>query len=365
VHETFEAQAFHPDLGNEVVNGEMFFAGWVLRFRSGAVAVEIPLDRLVADVTDGDGRLFFTDPEQPELKIMTADPALLKCHTLPQVERIRGQLTARLTRRELLRRLKLVLYFVGTCVLIVWTGIAAMGAMVRAVAARVPPEWEAEVGDNLIAELKTEMTFVENSNDVAALTTLAEPLLRALPAGPTKYTFHVVRDDEPNAHALPGGHILVNTGLLELADRPEELLGVIAHEAAHVTLKHHFRKGIAAGGPYLVFQMFVGGRGGTLGALAGVSALMIGQGFSQDYEMEADDAGWEYLVKANIDPRGMAAVFRKLKAYESMQKALKIPQAFSSHPALEKRLRRLENKWKKLPRKSGFLVFGNTTQRPP
>jgi predicted Zn-dependent protease len=94
-------------------------------------------------------------------------------------------------------------------------------------------------------------------------------------------------------------------------------------------------------------------------------ALMIGQGFSQEYETEADNVGWDYLVKANIDPRGMIEMFRKLNAYETHRKALKLPQAFRSHPALEKRIRRLEAKWRKLPRKSGFLELGrreNTSQ---
>lgn len=360
VHQTFEAQAFHPELGNEVVNGEIFFVGWVLHFRAGDVQLEIPFDRLVTETEEGDERIFFTDPEQPELKIMTPGPELLKSHVLPQVERIRQQLSVELSRREVTRRLKIVGYFVGASLLIVWLGMASLGLMVRSIVKRVPPEWEAQLGTNLVAEMKSEMTFVEDTNYVGALTALADPLLRAVPGGPSNYTFYVVEDEDPNAQALPGGHILVNTGLMEMADRPEELLGVIAHEVAHVTQKHHLRSEIASGGPFLIFQMFMGGRSGTMGVIAGLSALMIGQGFSQEYETEADKVGWAYLVKANINPRGMIGMFRKLDAYESNLKIMDVPQAFSSHPALAKRIRRLEAKWKKLPRKTGFMEFGRT-----
>jgi predicted Zn-dependent protease len=363
VQQTFEAQAFHPDFGNEVINGRISFVGWTLRFQSGEVALEIPFDRLVTEAEDGEDRVFFTDPEQPELKII-AGPNLLNCRALPQIERIREQLTARLTRRELSRRLKIVLYFLAACIVIAWAGTVAMKAMVWSVVNRVPPEWEAEMGSNAMAELKTKLIFVEDTNYIGALTALAEPLMRVVPGGPTNYTFHVVQEDEPNAFALPGGHIVVTTGLLELTDRPEELLAVIAHEIAHLTQKHHLRKAIAAGGPFLVFRMFVG-HGGSMGMLAGFSALMIGQGFSQEYETEADDVGWNYLLKANVNPHGMIDLFRKLNAYQNNRKVLNIPQAFRSHPALEKRIRTLEAKWKKLPRKTGFIDFKARTQQPP
>jgi len=93
-----------------------------------------------------------------------------------------------------------------------------------------------------------------------------------------------------------------------------------------------------------------------MGVLAGGSALLVNQSFSQEYENEADETGWRYMVAANIDPRGMIDMFRKLQAWEAKQKTLDlVPHAFQSHPDLEKRIERLEAKWKKLPRKSGFI----------
>jgi predicted Zn-dependent protease len=358
VRQTFAAQAFHPDFGAELVNGEILFVGWVLRFRAGHVTLEIPLDRLVVETESDDGRMVFTDPGRPELKIFTSGPELLSQRTLPQVERIRQQLTTRLTRRELSQRLKLVLYFLAACAVLAWVGAVAMRFMVRSIVERVPPQWQAQLGSNVLAELKTGMVFVDDTNYVDALTEFAAPLLRAWPGGSTNYLFYVIQEDKPNAVALPGGHILVTTGLMEMTDRPEELLAVIAHEVAHLTQKHHLRKMISAGGPFLIVQTFLGGRGGSLGMVTGVSALMVMQGFSQEYEQEADEVGWEHLLKANIDPRGMIGVFRKFGDYEKAHGALDVPQAFSSHPALQKRIRRLEAKWQRLPRKTGFLDLG-------
>ncbi len=183
------------------------------------------------------------------------------------------------------------------------------------------------------------------------------------PRGPD-WQFHLVKDESLNAFALPGGHITVTTGLLRGVERPEELLGVLAHELAHVTLKHGFRQQVASAGPFLVLQVFMRGRSGTMAVVAGGSALLVHQSFSQEYEKEADDKGWDYLVAANIDPRGMISVFHKLKA-EPDELAGALPKAFHSHPDLDKRIARLETKWKRLPRKSGFVELDSKLPTVP
>jgi predicted Zn-dependent protease len=83
--------------------------------------------------------------------------------------------------------------------------------------------------------------------------------------------------------------------------QPEELLGVLAHEIAHVTERHNYREMISAAGPMIICQAFFGRSSGMGRVVGGGAALMIGAGFSQEYETEADDVGWDYLVKANID----------------------------------------------------------------
>ncbi len=361
---SFEASAIHPSLGNEVASGSIFFAGGILHFQSEAVALAIPLARLEIELGEGeDERIYFTDPEQADLQIIAADQSLLEDRALPEVVQIRNRLSARLGRDELMRRVRIVVGFLVACIVLVWLGTLATRVMVRSIVNRVPPEWEQQYGDGLIADLHGEMKFVEDTNQVAQLAALSAPLVRALPQTRNQYQFYVVEDDEPNAFALPGGHIIVTTGMLRLA-QPEEVLGAIAHEVAHVTLKHGFRKVISEAGPFLICEIFLHGRSGALGAVAGASALMVGQSFSQEYEIEADDQGWQYLLAANIDPRGMIDLLRLLQNYETTHKErIVAPQAFSTHPATGKRIARLEAKWKKLPRKSGFIELTGTTPR--
>ncbi len=366
-HYTFKAHAFHPDLGNEVVEGQIFFADSTLHFESSDCLLQIPMVRLKPELGKGnDDRLFLADPEQPGLKIITDPGTILNCRFVPEAQEIREQLNARLSRNETSRRIKFVVGALAVCALVAWAGMLGTGMMVRSLASKVSPEFEEQFGSELLAEIESQAALLNDTNREERLATIAAPLLKVLPTGKEAYQFHIIEDEDPNAFALPGGHVVATTGLLSMAERPEELLGVFAHEIAHVNEKHGFRMAISATGPFLICQMFFSRSRGVSDAVAGSSALLIGQSFSQKYEMEADDVGWDYLVKANVDPRGMTDMFQKLRAYEAKQKGADIvPNAFSSHPALDKRISRLDSKWKKLKRKSGFVELPSFDKKKP
>ena len=92
-----------------------------------------------------------------------------------------------------------------------------------------------------------------------------------------------------------------------------------------------------------------------VGVLGNATDLVVRSGFSQEYETEADDEGWRILLAANVDPRGMAEIFRKFEAYEQkLNPDGDGLQAFHTHPATKERIARLEKKWSKLKNKDGF-----------
>jgi predicted Zn-dependent protease len=323
-----------------------------LQFQSEAVSLDIPLENLEVEFEKAGKGIFLSDATQPDTRIYTLNHALVQhpaIKSLPQVAAVLG-------RREVGRALRLTLYFGIGCIVATWLGSIAMSAMVRAIAARVPMEWEQKMGAGALTNLKESGTLLDDSNSVAQLTALAAPLIRVLPPERRDLKFYISQDPDPNACALPGGHVVVNEGLLELADKPEELLGVLAHELAHQAKRHAIRRCISAAGPVVIFGVFLRSNSGVGNILAMGSGLMVFQGFSQDYETEADETGWDYLVAANIDPRGLTHALQKLEASEGkMGMHPFAPQAFQSHPAMAKRIARLEKKWDHLPRKSGFL----------
>lgn len=357
LNQSFEAYAIHPDNGNELAHGEISFSTQALKFQAAEITWEILSYHLVAEVRVGDEeRITLTDPTQPGLEIFVDDFSLLDRLDIPALAQARTALTARLQKREINRRLKILAYCLAAIVVITWFGGVATKFMVRSIAARVPASWDQRFGSNAMAEFRAEEKFIDDTNAIARLAEVAQPLLRVLPKLPNGYQFHIVDDEEVNACALPGGHIVVNTGLLKTVDRPEQLLGVIAHEMAHVTERHAYRHEISMAGPFMVFKLFLGSSSSSGAILSGGTAILLNADFSQDFENEADAKGWDYLVAANIDPRGMVEMFEKFKKL-SDEDAQFLPQSLQSHPSLNKRIERLQSKWSKLKFKAGFVVL--------
>lgn len=353
----FEASLFHPDFGNEVVLGRIFIDPQRVRFVSDGFSDEIPAEQVEVTLERNGRRIYFSDPSRPELKIFTSDQSILANPLIRQCQPVWSQLAGAVGRRELSSRLRLTAYFVVACVLLTLTGSWVLGVMVRSVAKQVPPEWEQKFGDEEMAMVRKKFRFADDTNLTAHIATLAAPLIAVLPPQNRDLKFYVVDYDLPNAFALPGGHIVVTTALLDMVDRdrPEQLLGVLAHEMAHITQKHHVRKVLSAAGPVAVFGVFLQGHSALMNVLAGGSGLIVVQGFSKQYETEADSVGWDYLVAADIDPHGMIEVFEKLRSFQRNTPGLvTLPEVFEGHPALDKRIALLERKAKKLPA-TGYL----------
>ena len=136
-------------------------------------------------------------------------------------------------------------------------------------------------------------------------------------AAPFDLRIQVVDAPQINAFALPGGQIVVYTGLLRKAARPEQVAGVIAHEMAHVTLRHGLR-GIAKQVGVLVGVQVL--TGDLSGLAAQVATAAISNAYSRDAEREADAEGARMLAAAGIDPVLIAAPNTPAPALERIAK---------------------------------------------
>src|SRR5882724_1193677 len=354
---TFAAQAFHSSSDLEPIEGRIAFDRVHLRFLSRDVNLELPLVRLQIDRDAATaGRLCFSSPEHPDWVLGTFEARILHHPSLKQQPNTRNQIRELETPGELKRRLTITFGLLAGFGVIALVASMLTGIMVRALVSKIPAEFEQQVGDELMAEVKQHATLVQDPKLIARLDRAVAPLINSLPKTKIQYKFYVMLEPMANAFALPGGHVLVTTRLLEIADRPEQIAGVVAHELAHVSQKHGFRKIISSLGPYLIFRVFLGNSAGVLGVIGESSELLVNQSFSQEYELEADDVGWKSLVAAHIDPRGLSQMLLKLQNDEQrLQAATPQLHAFSSHPAIQKRISRLEEKWTKLNDKSGFV----------
>jgi beta-barrel assembly-enhancing protease len=193
---------------------------------------------------------------------------------------------------------------------------------VSALAARqVPPQWEQKLGESVIEQYRLEHRFMDDSRAAAVLAPLVAPLVETLPPAYRGARFYIVDDASINAFALPGGHVVIHSGLLLRAGRAAALQGVLGHELAHVTQQHGLRAMIRSAGLYLTAQLLIGDASGLAAALANAAPMLINQTYSRDFEREADALGYDYVKRAKIDPRGLAEFFELMLSEE--QRALK------------------------------------------
>ena len=327
-----------------VTRGELFLKpGQILfAYADGALDLNFSAVRLRLGGTNTD-QLFFEDPNHPDWTIYTNDLSVLKDPHLAGRADLRPELS-KVTEQQKRWSWLLTVVAIGFLVLLGIVGLALSqkSRMVRAIAMRIPISWEEDLGDKLYEQVKQSSRMVETKN--ADLDFVRERLLPVVANSGFKFRFHVIEDKSINAFAIPGGHVFIHTGLLKAVGRPEELAGVLAHEIAHVTQRHAFRKLIESSGLYLVVQYFLGDATGIMAAIANSSELLLKQKYSRDFEREADDVGWNYLVQAKIDPRGMLDFFQKLKAEEAKLPAGSGPgwDLLSTHPSSEERIRRLK-----------------------
>lgn len=162
------------------------------------------------------------------------------------------------------------------------------------------------------------------------------------------FTFTVLDAPEINAFATPGGFIYVNRGLLAYLNDEAELAGVIGHEIAHVTARHHGRRKTAG----VTSQVLAT----TAYVLTGSSAVyeassMYGaeviSGYGRDMELEADGLGAEYMYKAGYEPEALLDVigvlknqeqYMRLKAREAGKTGTTYHGLYATHPRNDKRL---------------------------
>ena len=194
-------------------------------------------------------------------------------------------------------------------------------------ARRVPLAQEVKLGDASFAAMKPRLEFLDES---PAAGTVREIGARLTQGSAYTYRFHLVRDDSINAFALPGGIVVIHSGLLGATKTPEELAGVLAHEVQHVEQRHSLKGLIKDSGLAALWALATGD---LSGAMAGNAARqVISLGFSREAERQADSAGFDALVRAGIDPGGLPDFFATLgKATGSP------PELLSTHPASDAR----------------------------
>jgi predicted Zn-dependent protease len=346
----YSAHAFHANLPEGRATGLLTLGDTGFRFESEAGGVTVPFEDAQLRVGGASDRLVFVQhPALPEWSIYTSERSLLRDPRVlqhPGLLRAVGQI-----RSQRLRNLAITL-----TVLLLLLGVPALlllnlGMLTRIAAHQVPVEWEQKIGKLAFAQYEVRHDLVEDAATTQLLEQLTSQLTTALPHSKYEFHFYISRESSLNAFALPGGYVVVHAGLLMRAQSAEELLGVLAHEISHVTEQHGTRNIIASAGTVLTVQLLIGDASGVLGTLASAAPFLLTQKYSRGFEREADRRGYELLVRANVDPAGLASFFEKLQAEETRvrEKMRKhgddsgelmetLPEFLSTHPTTDSRI---------------------------
>jgi predicted Zn-dependent protease len=187
---------------------------------------------------------------------------------------------------------------------------------------------------------------------LARVTTIGRRIVAATPvfradAAAWNWQFNVQKTKDMNAYCMPGGRIMVYSGLIETLDLSDaELATVMAHEVAHA-LREHTRERVSRA---YAQQLVLSGAAAVTGVSEGTAniANMVAEvtfqlPFSRDQESEADQIGLELMARAGYDPRAAVKLWNKMAAAQQSGQ----PKFLSTHPAPNDRIKAIE---KNLPR---------------
>ncbi len=155
---------------------------------------------------------------------------------------------------------------------------------------------------------------------------------------PYQFEFHLLRDDQTiNAFALPGGQVFITYALLSKLENEDQVAGVLGHEIGHVLGKHSAER-VANSEMWQTISM-----GAEVGGGMGQAAGSIGQnillGNGRDDELESDDLGVRFMIRAGYNPYEMIKVMQVLKAAAGPNRQ---PEFSSTHPDPDNRMEKIK-----------------------
>jgi len=235
-------------------------------------------------------------------------------------------------------------------------GLLAMASCIRNPATHkvhtrlLSAEAERKIGLATKKEVVQEYHVFESTAVSAYVNRVGQKLAQVCDRPTVDYDFTVLDSDLINAFAVPGGFIFITRGLLEAVNDESELAMVLGHEIGHVAALHGVQ----------MIQKEMGENAltilGTIGAAltAGPEAmLMVANtanlfsslyllGYSREKELEADNLGLQYMLRAGYDPRGALVFLKKLQALDH-EHAQGWDLYFRTHPSTDERIRIIES----------------------
>jgi predicted Zn-dependent protease len=190
-------------------------------------------------------------------------------------------------------------------------------------------------------EINAQLPIVTDPAISGYIQNLGESIAKTTSRSDLDWHFYVVNTRQVNAFALPGGYVYVNRGLIESADKLDELTGTLGHEIGHVIQRHSVKQMQTAekanAGVAVVCTLTSICHNG----LAQVAVQVGGNAFfarhSRADELQADSEAVVNVTRAGYDPQGIPNLFQVLLKERQSQPTI-VDGWFASHPLEETRI---------------------------
>ena len=228
---------------------------------------------------------------------------------------------------------------VGAVLLMVFVIVPALAGQL---ALLIPPEREQQMGDAVAKQVEAlldvtgDNAYCTEPEGLAALHKMRDRLEQENDL-PYPLRVDVLNHDLVNAFAMPGGRIILFRGLIDAADSPEEVAGVLAHEIGHVVHRDPTVGVLRAAGTAGILGLFLGDIFGGAIVVAATEAV-INASYQREAETRADEEAYRLLADAGLPSAPFAGFFVRLaEEHGDVEGVLKY---LASHPGLAGRAER-------------------------
>ena len=215
----------------------------------------------------------------------------------------------------------------------------------------ITPEQEYYVGRAVGATIVSQFGAVNNPAATEYLNLVGQTLAAASDRPETfkGYHFLIMNSDDINAFAAPGGFIFVSKGMLKLCTTEDELAAVLAHEVAHVQLKHAINAidksrltqalmtTLAEAGKNLGGQQLKDLTAAFEGSIGDITKKLVNSGYARGQERDADKVAVTIMPRVGYDPHALAVVLQRMSTKVEPEKGFG-----KTHPPPTERIKDLQ-----------------------
>lgn len=216
----------------------------------------------------------------------------------------------------------------------------------------ISQQQEVQMGVEYAQQINAQLPIIQDPELNRYINVLGDSIARLTSRRDLDWHFFIVDAQEVNAFAVPGGFVYINRGLIQRADQMDEIAGVLGHEIGHVVKRHTVKQMEKAQGANVgvtlacILTSICNSQ--VAGAAINIAGGAVFARFSRQDEAEADDEGFNNVVRAGISPVGMVTMFRKLLD-ERKNRPAGVEAWFLTHPLEEDRITAVQARINQLP----------------